>query len=265
MLRPMTSSVSALSSSVANGHQAIHSVSSAPSKIPYGGFSPVRLQTRCRVAAFTRVHARIYRRLQPPSRIHPLLMPGYLGLRPNRACRIPSQALWSSGPWLRQRLCCPPASSLTMATSELLRRSPGFGHYVRRISRVAEGPHFYLPRLADVPPSLPRWFQGPLTNPTLGLAFAKSEQARQPFDPHTGLRVADFTRLQRSLHAAARQLASPAPDRTFTTELPCAKSPRHKSVMTTGTFISSQTGLSPVALTALWAALRLNPTHSGCG
>ena len=44
MIRPMTSSVSALSGVVANGHQAIHFVSSAPSKIPYGGFSPVRLQ-----------------------------------------------------------------------------------------------------------------------------------------------------------------------------------------------------------------------------
>src|SRR5258708_12546250 len=46
MIRPMTSSVSALSGFVANGHQALHFVSSAPSKIPYGGFSPVRLQTR---------------------------------------------------------------------------------------------------------------------------------------------------------------------------------------------------------------------------
>ena len=46
MIRPMTSSVSALSGIVANGHQAMHLVSSAPSKIPYGGFSPVRLQTR---------------------------------------------------------------------------------------------------------------------------------------------------------------------------------------------------------------------------
>src|SRR5437899_6317857 len=46
MIRLMASSVSALSGFVANGHQAIHFVSSAPSKIPYGGFSPVRLQTR---------------------------------------------------------------------------------------------------------------------------------------------------------------------------------------------------------------------------
>ena len=41
MIRPVTSNVSALSGIVANGHQAIHFVSSTPSKIPYGGFSPV--------------------------------------------------------------------------------------------------------------------------------------------------------------------------------------------------------------------------------
>jgi len=46
MIRPMTSGVSALSGVVANAYQAIPFVSSAPSKIPYGGFSPVRPQTR---------------------------------------------------------------------------------------------------------------------------------------------------------------------------------------------------------------------------
>jgi len=44
MGRPMPSAVSALWGCVANGHQAVHHVSSSPSKIPYGGFSPVRLQ-----------------------------------------------------------------------------------------------------------------------------------------------------------------------------------------------------------------------------
>jgi hypothetical protein len=49
MFRPMTSKVSALSGSVATGHQTVHPGSSAPSKIPYGGFSPVRLQTRLKL------------------------------------------------------------------------------------------------------------------------------------------------------------------------------------------------------------------------
>jgi len=44
MGRPMPSAVSALWGCVANGHQAVHHVSLSPSKIPYGGFSPVRLQ-----------------------------------------------------------------------------------------------------------------------------------------------------------------------------------------------------------------------------
>jgi hypothetical protein len=48
MFRPMTSAVSALSGFGANGHQALHHVSFSPSKIPYGGFSPVRLQTGSR-------------------------------------------------------------------------------------------------------------------------------------------------------------------------------------------------------------------------
>jgi hypothetical protein len=45
MCRPMPSNVSALSGFGANGHQAMQHVSSNLSKIPYGGFSPVRLQT----------------------------------------------------------------------------------------------------------------------------------------------------------------------------------------------------------------------------
>ena len=45
MCRSVTSEVSAISSFVAKGHQTMHYVSSSLSKIPYGGFSPVRLQT----------------------------------------------------------------------------------------------------------------------------------------------------------------------------------------------------------------------------
>lgn len=118
MIRPMTSDVSALSGGVANGHQAIHFVSSAPSKIPYGGFSPVRLQTRLRP--------------RPPSQPLPRLLIGrhcrYLG--PGRdfrngtlvqsAPRTSDRDRGSSGPWLPARLCCPAGSSLTMATSEPL-------------------------------------------------------------------------------------------------------------------------------------------------
>jgi len=46
MGRLVVSKVSALSSCVANANQTVHHVSCSLSKIPYGGFSPVRLQGR---------------------------------------------------------------------------------------------------------------------------------------------------------------------------------------------------------------------------
>jgi hypothetical protein len=83
MIRPMTSDVAALSGIVANGHQAIHFVSSAPSKIPYGGFSPVRLQTSGRNATFGGAPAPPYSRFQSSSGIHPLCWSGCLGSSPH--------------------------------------------------------------------------------------------------------------------------------------------------------------------------------------
>jgi hypothetical protein len=115
MIRSMASSVSALSGSVANGHQTLHFVSSAPSKIPYGGFSPVRLQTRLTP--------------RPPSRACQRLLIGrhcrYLfsrrfirsGSCDQAAPRTSDHDRGSSGPWLPNRLYCPAGSSLTTATS----------------------------------------------------------------------------------------------------------------------------------------------------
>src|SRR3954451_1494001 len=69
----MTSGVSALWGFVANGHRAVRHVSSILSKIPYGGFSPVRLQT-----GTIRRHLRRLRRLiggvkrrPPPDLVRP--------------------------------------------------------------------------------------------------------------------------------------------------------------------------------------------------
>ncbi len=115
MIRSMTSNVSALSGIVANGHQTIHFVSSAPSEIPYGGFSPVRLQTRLTP--------------RPPSQAYPRLLIGrhcrYLRRQHFIRNRSYDQAApatsdhdrESSGPWLPARLYYPVGSSLTMATS----------------------------------------------------------------------------------------------------------------------------------------------------
>jgi len=131
MIRPMASNVSALSGIVANGHQAIHFVSSAPSKIPYGGFSPVRLQTRLTP--------------RPPSQAYPrLLISRYCRyLRRRRFIRswscdqaVPATSDHdrdSSGPWLPVRLYCPVGSSLTIP--------PGCGNS----TPAAEGPQFTPP------------------------------------------------------------------------------------------------------------------------
>jgi hypothetical protein len=131
MIRSMTSNVSALSGCVANGHQAIHFVSSAPSKIPYGGFSPVRLQTRLTP--------------RPPSRAcpRPLIGRHCRYLHPRRfirsgsfdqaAPRTSDHDRESSGPWLPVRLYCPVGSSLTMATSAPLSATRRFMDYTVRL------------------------------------------------------------------------------------------------------------------------------------
>ena len=115
MIRPMTSSVSTLSGIVANGHQAIHFVSSAPSKIPYGGFSPIRLQTRFRPRPPSRAC-----RCSLRSRHCRYLDSGRFvrsGSCDQSAPRTSDHDRGSSGPWLPDKLYCPAGSSLTMTTS----------------------------------------------------------------------------------------------------------------------------------------------------
>ena len=131
MIRPMTSNVSALSSSVAKGHQAIHFVSSAPSKIPYGGFSPVRLQTRFTPRPSSRARRRLLiGRHCPYLRSRRLIRNGTCV---QSAPRTSDPDRGSSGPWLPIRLYCPVGSSLTMATSAPLSATQRFMHYTARL------------------------------------------------------------------------------------------------------------------------------------
>ncbi len=154
MIRPITSDVSALSSVVAKSYQAIHFVSPAPSKIPYGGFSPVRLQTGCQQRPSLHqqlihchsgvlVRARLFRSRTCVRRHSRLLTPHTrpvaLGSASGYSVRQPHRLLW-------------PHPSFCAA-------SAGFMSYCQRTSCGSEGPHFYLAELADVPPSLLRWLQ----------------------------------------------------------------------------------------------------------
>ena len=98
-------------------------VSSSPSKIPYGEFSPVRLQTGIQPrpsptrSASNRHPAPAYTRLKSRSRE-----------RATSRCRPFSQSelspsdrtLPSRGPWLASGFCCPARSTLTMTSSETL-------------------------------------------------------------------------------------------------------------------------------------------------
>ena len=229
MIRPMTSNVSALSGIVANGHQAIHFVSSAPSKIPYGGFSPVRLQT----------HATP----RPPSRACQCPLIGRHGryLRPRRLVRSGScdQAApttsdhdcGSSGPWLPVRWYCPGGSSLTMATSAPLAATQRIMDYsvrLRNQSASRSGSPIYsanpfTPCRRPYPggPSgcarrdLPRWW-----------CLRRISSGSATTCPTAPNQVGSVTGLQRWLHASAWSVACPASARTFTTELSWAGSPR---------------------------------------
>ena len=152
MIRPMTSDVSALSGIVANGHQAIHFVSSAPSKIPYGGFSPVRLQTGCQkrpslprgnfdasTVAFSPV--RVYFRSRTYVRRHsrfltPHTCPVALGSASGYIVRQPHRLLWP-----HPSFCAPPPVSLLC----------------QQLCRRAEVPQFTPPRFDSVPSPLLRW------------------------------------------------------------------------------------------------------------
>ena len=138
MIRPMTSNVATLSGVVANGHHAIHFVSSAPSKIPYGGFSPVRLQTRLTPRPSSRTLPR------------PLIGRHCRYLRPRRLIRNGScdqsapktsdHDRESSGPWLPDRFYCPARSWLTMATSAPLSAAQWLMNYSIRL-RVRPAGH----------------------------------------------------------------------------------------------------------------------------
>jgi len=141
----------------------------------------------------------------------------------------------SRGPWLSGVLCCHARSLLTMASSEsvcpfqcliffvhwILALRPRMGWY-RQIPRFA-------PRIYDsVPSSVPRRscrVHLVVSSPTV-IAFAIFAVARQPHPTHTGSHVGRVTRLQSSLYATARSLASPSPAKTFTIELSPDGSPR---------------------------------------
>ena len=104
-------------------------VSSSLSKIPYSGFSPVRLQTGIQPRPSSTMPSLSARPAFPPTRwLYTRLQslsPGrassaVLGLASNRDFPLLRETIQSRGPWLPSGLCCPAGSSLTITSCELL-------------------------------------------------------------------------------------------------------------------------------------------------
>ena len=159
MCRPVTSDVSALSGCVANGHQALHYVSSSPSKIPYGGFSPVRLQTGRSAATFGR-NAGLYAAACAP--VSPQRVPtcaAQCRARRGHGRRGDSLDVPVQRPLARQRVIL---SRQVIAYYGLIRASrPLLPAYVLRrrvfaFGRGREVPQFTLRVLLSVPSPVPR-------------------------------------------------------------------------------------------------------------
>jgi hypothetical protein len=220
-------------------------VSSTPSKIPYGGFSPVRLQT---------------------------------GIQPQPSSEATSSGLYaarSPGP------CCGVASFEAGRPSPVTSsRSPGqsgpealgspAGYVVPPGHRLL-WPH---PSLSASPADLSISTAGlclrprPRGSPLYSACPSLRAASLTPADPSaaSGCCFADrhslrfsrgcVTRLQSSLYAAARSFAGPSPTRAFTFELSPRGSP-HRSVEYNyaGKQPIPAAGLTPAGHAALWAAV----------
>jgi len=272
----MTSDVSIVSDFVANGHQIIPHGSCSPSKIPYGGFSPVRLQTG------------IPPQPSPPSRglsarptfPRPLATYMWLKLLTQKKVKPPRNraiaqaglpSLLSSIPVQRSLALQRVMLSLqVLAYYDLIRNSlPLLSIYVLDDRSWPYGlvwagferlPNLLRMSLPTVPPSVPRWTGGvPLAvSSSSMIAFAISAQARHPqaharrFPREECNEAAKFTlcygpvelialHRQGRLRSSFHQVESPQPDVEY---IYAGKQPIPAA------------GLSPARHAALWAASR---------
>jgi len=202
----------------------LHHVSCSPSKIPYVGFSPVRLQIgiqlqsspeHCCLSARPAYasSAQTYIQLKLPSQKRVCPQHYCRFIRPRATLNRDSfqyhpRAIQSRGPWLSGGLCCPTRSSLNMASSEAVCPSRRLIFFVHRVFALRprmdwdrQIPQF-TPRICDpVPSSVPRWscrVHLTVTSPTV-IAFAFSAGARQPQTHTRRFSRGCVTRLQSSL------------------------------------------------------------------
>ena len=207
-------------------------VSCAPSEIPYVGFSPVRLQTEIQPRP-SRSDTEVKRKARMRSTPHRLYAAKVRALRPcspKAFSRVLlARTTRSRGPWLPGRLCCPPSSSLTMASSETLACFLWLIFFVHRIFALRprmgcrrELPQFKLTclfrRAISRTPAGWSVALGHFFTNHYGLTLLCTGSALN-VSTRSGSSVVCVTRLQSSLHATARWIACPTPARTFTFEL----------------------------------------------
>ena len=175
-----------------------------------------------------------------------------------------ANAIQSRGPWLSGALCCRSGSSLNMASSEAVCPFRCLIFFVHRIFALRprmgwnrQIPQFALRICDSVPSSVPRRpcrVHLAVTSSTV-IAFALFAQARQPQIHARRFSRGCVTRLRSSLNATARNLASPSPARTFTTELSPGGSPQSDvGYNYTAKQPITAAGLAPARYAALWAA-----------
>jgi len=182
MSRPAASDVSALSGFVANGRQAVHHVSSPPSEIPYGGFSPVRLQTGAPDATFAAVArgGSLIRARSSPGPLVPVGPPtawrraGYRRAADPEALGSPAGYAVPLGLcllWPHEPLSVSPPSLSVSSRRVFVLRSDRDGY--------REVPQFTPRVFLTVPSSVPRQSNGaPTVSSPSALAFTFSVEAR---------------------------------------------------------------------------------------
>jgi hypothetical protein len=270
MCRLVASNVSALSDRVANVDQTMHHVSCSPSKIPYGGFSPVRLQTGCQRQPSSST-SRLKCKVHIPRKTRDLYattaaVSGTYGPRGHGRRHRLTPASSPEALGSPQGYALPAGHRLLQPHPQLWRQ--GLAYLLRPAPRTLrpcmgwspQRPQFALHVCVYVPLSVPRrseWLHLTVASPP-ALASTLFARAWLPLAHAVGSRVDSVTRLQNSLHAAARTLARPSPTRTFTFELSLPESPpRNVEYNYTGTQSIPMAGLSPARHTALWAASKV--------
>jgi hypothetical protein len=238
------------------GRRAVHlCVSSTPSKIPYGGFSPVRLQAGSQSQPSSSSVPGLYATQSP--RVCPCDPFGQVERGVCRG-RTSPEALGSPAGYVvppGHRLLWP-HPSLSGSPADLFIRQQVFALRPR-------------PRGSPLYSACPSLRAASLTSAdrsaASGCCFADRDSLHLLLTGSASAGHASrftrgsLTRLQSSLYAAARSFAGPAPTRAFTFELSPRGSPRRSVEYNyAGKQPTPAAGLAPAGHAALWAAAGAN-------